>query len=175
MAKPVRRHREFNRHEWLVSPMKELQFLSAIFLLVLLLLALPQFLQNRITDNFWQKIMQYHPLIVKANEFLNFSQVPCEVIVDNPVMEPEHEALELRHNAVFIIAWISDQRALSLGVVPGQVPSAIIQLVAKTEIRAAVVVQLRLVVRSPAVEVIQIKSRRSKVGQGIRVTVLDQG
>src|ERR1700752_4614703 len=106
MAEPVRRHREFNRHEWLVSPMKELQFLLAIFLVFL------QFLQNRITDNFGQKIMQYHPLIVKANEFLNFSQVPCEVIVDNPVMEPEHEALELRHNAVFIIAWISDQRAL---------------------------------------------------------------
>jgi hypothetical protein len=101
-------------------------------------------------------------------------------IVDELVVKLQHGGMQLRHDDVFVVSLVADQRALgavrSVRIVePGQIPSLCRLVEFKErppEPELLPVVHVRLVVGSPPVDRIEVQPRRAKVDQGHRIVLL---
>src|ERR1700730_284324 len=80
--------------------------------------------------------------------------------------------MQLRDDDILVVAWITDQGALDCGAVAWQVARVRIDAAVywrPEQEGAAVVVEVGLVVRAPAIDVIEIEGWRTKIHQRIRI------
>src|SRR6476646_8003690 len=97
------------------------------------------------------------------------------MIGDDAIVEPEKQTLDLRDDHVLVVAWIADQSTGDFGTVTRQVGGVGIgascdRVTEEKQVRS--VVQVRLVIGTAAVDVVEIQCRRSKVREGVGVVLL---
>src|SRR5215471_16591934 len=73
-------------------------------------------------DDPGQEIIQDYVLVMESNEFLDARKVHSRVISQSAIVEPQEEPLQLRNNAVLVVARVPNQRPPGICVVARQVP-----------------------------------------------------
>ena len=70
-----------------------------------------QLVQHAGMDDARQEIVQHHVLIVESDALLHVFERQAVIVVDHAVVKAQHQGLELRDDAVLVVAGIADQRA----------------------------------------------------------------
>ncbi|MGY4330041.1 hypothetical protein ACVWWG_004458 [Bradyrhizobium sp. LB7.2] len=165
MPEPIGRDRELDRHERIGLPVVVGELAAVVAARGL------QFVQHAGMDDAWQEIVQHDVLIVESNALLHVLERQAVIVVDHAVVKAQHQGLELRDDAVLVVAGIADQRAaLEARQVAGIGHARAGHLLAEAEFDA--VIHVGLVVRTAAVEIIQIERRRAEVDEPVGVLLL---
>src|SRR5256884_8246451 len=132
-------------------------------------------------DKSRQEIIDHHVLVMKTDELLNLLEFHFVIFFHEAIVKTQEKSLELRHDAVLIVARVADERTAGLGMVARQVPR--VRVAARKPIpeekqgEAFVVVefvQVRLIVGSAPIKIIQIERGPPKVQKRVGIILLLQ-
>ena len=197
MPEPIGADRELDRHERFVLRVIEPQLRLADLDLPLLAARLVDRLRFRFEhlvehfrpDYARQEIVNRDPLVVPSHPSLRLLQQVRtgqrrlgRHLLEHLVVEAQHHRLELRHDQVLVVARIADEgTALRIA---GQIGSRDCRVLrnrlAREEEqpglpraagRTLLIVEIRLVRGSTAVHGIEIESRRTEVGERVRIVL----
>ncbi len=122
-----------------------------------------------------QEVVDDKVLVVKTHLALDVGKRERWMLLHHAVVEAQEQALELRHDRVFVIAWIADHRPWRTCVVARQIArvgiAAAVNGIAQDE-PVVRVIHVRLVVRSATVDVVQIETGRAEVRERVRIVLL---
>src|SRR5207247_6856301 len=175
----------FNRNERIVTPSVEKQPRLIVQHRLAALAERKDRVDHIGADDGHQKIMEHNPLVVPPDELLHGLEPLVWMFVADLIVEPQQRGLELRDDHVLVVSRIPDhgprprvgaaalRRApwhvarIRIGGIPGESASEL-------EVPAVGLVQVRLIVRSAAVDIVEIELRTAEVNQRIRVVLLHQ-
>ena len=120
--------------------------------------------------------MRDHVLVVVADELLCIAERDAGIVGHDPVVEPQHQSLQLRDDAVLVVARIADERPTGRAarqILGGRVDAPADRR-AEQE-RRAVVVHVGLVIRTAAIHVVEVEGRRPEIDQRVGVVLALEG
>ena len=91
--------------------MEELQLVPIVMISRL------QMTQHIGVDDARQEIIHYDILVMESHELLNFFERDSGILRQGAVVKSQEESLELRNNGVLVVAGISDERTVWVGVI----------------------------------------------------------
>ena len=114
---------------------------------------------------------------MEAHQLLNLREIEPWVVGDGSIVKAQEQSLKLRDDDVFVVPGIPYERAPDLGVIPRQVPRVRVAAASdrlSEQKCGSIIVEVRLIVGTAAIDVIQIERGRAKVGQCVRVVLFGQ-
>ena len=129
--------------------------------------------------------MEHDPLVVPPDDLLHGLEGLVWMFVAQLIVKAQHRGLQLRDDHVLIVSGISNQGtrppagARAFRHVAGHIAGIRIagvprESASELKMPAVGLVQIRLIVRSAAVDVVEVELRTAKVNQRIRVVLLHQ-
>ncbi len=149
-------------------------------------------MQHLLVDNARKEVVDDQVLVVEPHQPLNCRKIRERVLrarlLEQPVVEAMKQALQLRHDRVFVVARVTDQGALRqrllfrqaacLGIVSRQVLRLRIvpafDRLAEQE-SPGIIVHIGLIVRSTAINIVEVECRIPEVRKCVRVVLFLQG
>src|SRR5262249_62293134 len=107
-----------------------------------------------------KEVVQDDILIVEPDQLLNLRRRPARILRHHAVVEPKEQPLELRDDAVLVVARISDEGPPRVGIVARQVAGARIAAVPQgipKEKELIAIVQVRLITRTASIDTVEIE------------------
>jgi hypothetical protein len=168
MSEPIGCNRKLDRHERKSLPVVVGEPAAVVAT------AGPEIVQHAGVDDPRQEIVQHDILVVEADTLLHVLEGEAVIVVDHAVVEAQHQPLQLRHDAVLVVAGIADQRAaLETRQIAGVGHAGTGQGFAEQELAAAVV-HVGLIARTASVEIVQVERGRTEIDEAVRILLLGQ-
>src|SRR5260370_39713320 len=118
--------------------------------------------------------MEHHVLIMETHELLYVLKFRMWLVLHRAIVKTMKKPLELRDDGILVVAWITNQRAGGIRAITRQICRPYLRLsrvdgFPQQKGFPVCVVHVRLIVRPAPINVVEVKSRSSKIGQRIRV------
>src|SRR5215472_13570428 len=149
--------------------MEELQLALIVFSLFVF-----QFIQHTSFHNSRKKIVKYYVLVMETYELLYVLKLRIWMVLYHAIVKTMEKPLELGNDSVLVVARITYQRASGRRIITRQVCGSYVRLSGADRFptqkgRSLFVVHIGLIIRPTAINVVEIQSGRSKIGQRIGV------